>query len=214
MRSVAKELGISEEAIDNALSTIISVSQKDSGSLKSIKRVLVRTIDCEISEDDLAIVTEEFPPVHGSGGARFQFGRTVQFRAQVGAHPCNVTIARRSGKTEIRVKSDASLGILPVALAAIISFFIIGSAALGLDFGSGFVQDFMQILLLPALSISLGIWWSRAALNAINERILSALDDTTSKIVEMHDQRSEEVAVQSQAVEGPVEGDVQTRIQE
>ena len=157
---------------------------------------------------------EEFVPLPGTAGATFRLGKSVQYRSVFGISPCSVNVSRRNGKTEIRIKSDVGLGAFPIGFAIVLSLVSVFLGVFEFSLSGGSTLGAVLVLFVPAVMIVCGVLMSGLVLQSVNKKFLSALDDTVAKLIELNDKSSEGVAVQSQAVEGPVEGDVQTRIQE
>ena len=215
LRSVAEELGIGAEALEKALSKTGIVTQEDSGSLKSINRTLIRILDREINDDDLAIVTDNFPPMAGTAGAMLTLGKSVQYRSLCNSIYCSVRIFRQEGSTKLKIESNAWAMTWPLQIAIMLSCFsvLIGFFAF-FDVIASIPLGLFLTLPVPIVLISVGIWANRAVMRSINQKILDAFDATTTRLLELGASQTSVALSGAQSAEGLLEVDVQTRIQE
>lgn len=134
LRRVARELGIDETALTQAMGEVGATALSDTGNLRSFERTLERVIDGEVPEESLASVVEEFVPVAGLQGSTVTIGRAINYTAMAGMGQCNINVAPRNGKTVLRVKSNAGLAFLPTGIPGfLMSIFVLAGVGKGME---------------------------------------------------------------------------------
>ena len=117
---IAGELGIEKTALQAAINDIANTTIEDSGTIKSVDRIIERTIEGEVSEEDLSVVLQQFTPAAGIGNQPVNIGKSISYSSMVGMAQCNVNVTARNDRTSLQVKSNAGLAALPTFLPAFV----------------------------------------------------------------------------------------------
>ena len=160
---VATELGISDTAIQRAMTELSKRPSKTSTDESKLITTLQLTFDRELSDDDLAIVAEELVPLQSFGASPLVIGNSMQYRSLItsGLTNCVLTVfvSRKKGQTELRIRADRSMEYVPVAGLSALSLF---SALIGFfEISGNGLLAFLLVLLMPTTLITIGLSWTR-----------------------------------------------------
>ncbi|MCO5297923.1 MAG: hypothetical protein M9921_13825 [Fimbriimonadaceae bacterium] len=181
LRRVAGELGIDAEALQFAMREVGGSTVSDTGTIRSIERVLEREIEGELPEEALAVVIEEFVPMTGLHANTVTLGRAINYTSMAGMGQCNVNVSPRNGKTLLRVKSNAFVAGVPTFLPAL--FATIPTLGFMLT-----KMDATPATKALAVILTLGVVWTgaivgfRALVRHTNHRILELTNRTAEKM--------------------------------
>lgn len=183
LKHVAGELGIDPTALQAAISEVSSIGLEDTGDLSSIDRIIERSIDGDLAQEDFGIVLEEFVPASGIGNQPVSLGNSLSYQSLVGMAQCNINVTNRNGKTTLRVKSNAFLAALPTFLpalfASIISNVIIWEEIrprpeVGIPFAA----------LFPVFFLILAYFAFKSLIRYSNKKVIDLANRTTAKLSE------------------------------
>ena len=187
LKRVASELGIEASALQAAISEVGSGALGDTGTLDSVQRVLERSIEGELSPDELGIVLEEFTPVaeFGSHGP-VSIGNSLTYNSVVGLTPCNINVAARNGKTRLRVKSNALAAALATFLPVIVISFV-GNLIYWKKVAPPIDDGILFATLLPVAFLVAAFFGFRKLVRFGNRKILDLTNRTAAKLAESSD---------------------------
>jgi hypothetical protein len=195
VRRIAGELGIDANAVEAAIQQTSNWMATDSGSLNSVDRTLERRVEGELADEDYAAVMEEFVPSSGPGSQSITMGSTLNYKAMAGLAECNVNVSKKSGWTNLRVKTSAYLALLPTMLPA----FLVSVVSAGIIWESKSLQAGEKLLthvLILAAAWSLAIWGFRVAIRYSNRKIAAIMDSTAAKIADLNSSGRSDVALE------------------
>lgn len=178
-------MGIDADAVEAAIQQTSNWMATDSGSLNSVDRTLERRIEGELAEEDYAAVMEEFVPSSGPGSQSITMGSTLNYKAMAGLAECNVNVSKKSGWTNIRVKTSSYLALIPTLIPA----FLVSVVSGGIVWESKGLtasDKLLTHLLILVATWTLMIWAFRAATRYSNRKISALMDRTAAKIADLN----------------------------
>lgn len=186
LKRVASELGIEADALYSAISEVGSGALNDTGTYDSIERVLERSVDGELSSDQLGIVLEEFTPMEGIGTKVVSVGSSISYQSIVGFAQCNINVAARSGKTTLRVKSNAFVAAL-ATFVPVIAISLVGNLIYWKKVSPPIDDGILLALLLPAAFLTAAYFGFKKLVNYSNKKVLELTNRTAAKLEESSD---------------------------
>ena len=184
VKRIAQELGIASDAVDRAIEDTSNWTATDSGSLNSVDRTMERRVEGELADEDYSAVLEEFVPSSGPGGQSISVGSTLNYKAMAGLAECNVNVSKKSGWTNLRVKSSAFLALLPTMIPALLATVVSG----GIVWESRGLTGSEKLMIHAAILIAvwgLATWAFRSAVRSSNRKIKELMDRTATKMAEL-----------------------------
>ena len=187
LKRVASELGIEANALQSAISEVGSGALNDTGTHDSMERILERTVEGELSPDQLGIVLEEFMPVAEFGGhPPVRVGNSISYQSFVGFAQCSINLAARGGKTTLRVKSNTSAAALSTFLPVIV-ISLLGNLIYWKKVGPPVDDGILLAVLLPAAFLTAAYFGFRKLVNYSNRKVLDLTNRTATKLEESAD---------------------------
>ncbi len=184
VRRIASELGIDSAAIESAMHSTNNWTAIDEGNENQFERTFERTIEGDLPEEDYAAILEEFTPSSTPGSQSITLGSTLSYKSMVGFAECNVTVAKRNGRTSLRVKSAAHLSFLPTLLPALLVT-LITTASLS---KYSPIEVWMKVLMIAAVAItvwSVAFFAMKALVRSTNRKISQTMDRAAARIAEL-----------------------------
>jgi hypothetical protein len=150
LKRIASEIGLDAEAVDAAMRETGAVVSNDTGGDLSWDRSYERRIDGEVSAEQAhATLVEHFVPEWDPFRGTTKIGSLVTYKSSVGINTCHVSIARKSGRTILKVTSNAWVSMmatfLPATLLSVLACILILSS-------SKLLNDKLEILV-PLLAV-------------------------------------------------------------
>lgn len=186
LKRVASELGIDAEALQAAISEVGSGALDDTGTLDSLVRTLERSVEGELSPDQLGIALEEFTPMEGIGTHPVSIGNSLTYQSMVGLTQCSINVASRGGKTKLRVKSNAFVAALSTFLPVMVISFV-GNVIFWRKIAPPVDEGILLATLLPAALLVGAYFGFRKLVRYGNTEILALTNRTAAKLAESAD---------------------------
>ena len=176
IRKVAGELGISEDALNAALAKS-RAGASDSGSLDSTKRILERSVDEELEEEDFNAVYDAFPPNAAAGGAPVKLGGVQTYHSAVGMAVCQVSVRAREGKSVLKVDTTTAGAW---ALAGF-GWFL---GTLAIIVATALTRQNALLLLLLGLYGG-GYFGVKSLIRSLNQKVLSKVNEAAANLAKV-----------------------------
>ena len=186
LKRVASELGIEADALQSAISEVGSGALNDTGTHDSMERILERTVEGELTSDQLGIVLEEFTPMEGIGTKVVSVGNSLSYQSLVGCAQCSINVAARGGKTTLRVKSNAFVAALST-FVPVIAISLVGNLIYWKKVGLPVDDAILLAVLLPAAFLTAAYFGFRKLVNYSNRKVLDLTNRTAAKLEESSD---------------------------
>lgn len=200
LKRIASEIGLDAEAVDAAMRETGTVVSNDTGGDLSWDRSYERRIGGEVSAEQAhATLVEHFVPEWDPFRGTTKIGSLVTYKSSVGINTCHVSIARKSGRTILKVTSNAWVSMmatfLPATLLSVLAcIFILGSSKL--------MNDKLEVLV-PLLA---ALWITAVVANIklvkfSNKKVSRLVDAATADLAESADDLRDRLEAPSLATE-------------
>lgn len=204
LRRIAKEIGLSETAIEVAMRETGTVNKSDTGGDLTYERTFERRIQGEVGDEGYATLIEHFVPEWDPFRGTTRIGTLMSYKCSVGTNTCNVSIAQKAGQTTLKVTSNAWVSMmatfLPATLLSILAIILVSATV-----DSRFL-DKME-LLVPILAVV----WTAAILGNIklvkfsNKKVARLVDSAAADLAASADHLRSRIAASAPHVEAELE---------
>jgi hypothetical protein len=132
LKRIASEIGLEASAVDTAMRETGSVVSQDTGGALSYERSFERRIQGYVGEEAHATLVEHFVPEWDPFRGTTKIGSMVSYKSSVGTNTCHVSITQKSGRTTLKVTSNAWVSMmatfLPAVLLSVLSAILVFSS--------------------------------------------------------------------------------------
>lgn len=180
---VATEMGIDPESLQVAISEVSVAEAADTGTLKSVDRILERSVEGDLSAEDLGVVLQEFPPAGAFGSQPATTSNTLSYQSVVGLAHCRLNVTNRNGKTTLRVKSSAYMAALATFFPALF-LSLIANVIIWEEIRPVFDDGIMFAVLIPAALLTAAYFGFRTVVRNSNSKVLDLVNRTAAKLAE------------------------------
>ncbi len=173
LRRIAAEAGIDPAAIDKAINTPLTESQKE--GLFQLTREHERVVDGELNPDNYDVIFDVLK--RPSRQYAQQVGRTMQIRAIAAGTQVFISITSKNGRTKINVRPTIFVPFMAILYPALILSFL---SVLLFSVGGLWMVGVAGALLLGLVSVPLYVW----AMKRVNVNAEKLANDLAEAIQE------------------------------
>lgn len=154
--NIAKELGITEASVSEALKSPRLVSTSDTGSMTAAVRSIERSLPGFPETKAFEIVLDEMAPATGSQGRPSVVGNALTYTSSVALSYCEMRVTRSDERTRLRVDVATQLPSIVIGLP-------VGFITFATAISAGKLSSFLGLsgtmagILIAAVG-ALGIW--------------------------------------------------------
>lgn len=183
VRRIAQELGIDPRALEEALDGAGVWRSSETGTIQSVERTLERVFDAELPEESYSVILDEFVPASTTFSPGMKIGGAMNYSSIAGMAQCNVSVSRRNGKTNLKVRSSAFLAVLPTFFPALVATAVSGALVWEEMSATALVKAIVHVLFTVAVW-SGAIAGFRTLVRNSNRKVLELLDRASAGLAE------------------------------